>query len=217
MLVLPRYGGGKVRNVFYEGACRTPCIKDAQSKYDVLENILGEITPLKWTIVYCSPRQIDTVMTIVNRRRITAHRFTMVEGTIPNEKYNGLSERQFLLRKFAEGKYQVLVGMKCLDEGVDVPPARAAVLMASSGNPRQYVQRIGRVIRRYQSKFEATIYDLVVAPGLGALSPELADAEWAIFKKELKRCEGLARVAINSIEALNRVYVTKNRVMEARQ
>jgi superfamily II DNA or RNA helicase len=196
---------------------RANIIKNAQAKYEVLDDLLDRISPLKWTIIYCSPQQIDAVMEIMNRRRIVAHRFTMEEGTTPDEKYHGLSERQFLLEKFAEGTYEVLVAMRCLDEGVDVPPARTAILMASSGNPRQYVQRIGRVIRRYPGKTEASIYDIVVTPGFGPLSPAVADAEWAIFKKELGRYEDIARVAMNSAEALKLVYAVKSRVMEAKQ
>jgi len=110
-------------------------------------------------------------------RWIIAHRFTMDEGTSPESRFEGLSERDFLLKKFAEVKYQVLVGMKCLDEGVDVPPARVAILMASSGNPREYIQRIGRVIRRYAGKSEATIYDIVVAPSLTHLPEQLKEIE----------------------------------------
>lgn len=192
---------------------RANIIKSAKAKYGALDELLDEISPVQWTIVYCSPQQIDSVMTIMNRRRVVAHRFTMQEGTRPSAEYDGLSERQFLLEKFAEGKYQVLVAMRCLDEGVDVPPARTAILMASSGNPRQYVQRIGRVIRRYPGKTEATIYDIVVAPILARLAPEVADAEWAIFKKELERYEDIARGAINNAEALELVYHVKSKVM----
>jgi superfamily II DNA or RNA helicase len=196
---------------------RANIIKNAQAKYEVLDDLLDKISPLKWTIIYCSPQQIDTVMATMNKRRIVAHRFTMEEGTTPDEKYNGLSERQFLLEKFAEGRYQVLVAMRCLDEGVDVPPARTAILMASSGNPRQYVQRIGRVIRRYPGKTEASIYDIVVTPSFGPLPPAVARAEWAIFQKELERYEDIARVAINNAEALGLVYDVKSRVMEEKQ
>jgi superfamily II DNA or RNA helicase len=196
---------------------RADIIKNAQAKYEILENLLDEISPLKWTIIYCSPQQIDTVMKIMNKRRIAAHRFTMEEGTTPSKRYNGLSERQFLLKKFAEEKYQVLVAMKCLDEGVDVPPARTAVLMANSGNPRQYVQRIGRVIRRYSGKTEASIYDIIVAPSLGPLSSEISTAEWTIFKKEIERYEDIARNAINSAESLKEIYHVKRKVLEVRR
>lgn len=182
---------------------RANIIKNACQKYEVFESILDEIGPsIKWTIVYCSPQQIDKVMEIVNKRRIVAHRFTMEEGTIPTSEYEGLSERNFLLRRFSEGEYQVLIAMKCLDEGVDVPPARTAILMASSGNPREYIQRIGRVIRRHPGKKEATIYDIVALPPLGDVPPELKDIESGIIRRELQRYEEIARVAINNAEAL---------------
>ncbi|MHC1572702.1 MAG: DEAD/DEAH box helicase family protein, partial [Methanosarcinales archaeon] len=182
---------------------RAKIIKNAHRKYEVLESILDEIGPsIKWTIVYCSPQQIDKVMDIVNERRIIAHRFTMEEGTIPMAEYGSLSERGFLLKKFAEGEYQVLVAMKCLDEGIDVPQARTAILMASSGNPREYVQRIGRVIRRHPGKREATIYDIVALPPLGDLPPEMKDIERGIIRRELRRYQEIARVAINNAEAL---------------
>lgn len=182
---------------------RANVIKNARQKYEVLDGIFDEMDPpIKWAIVYCSPQQIDRVMRIVNRRRIIAHRFTMEEGTTPTQEYDGLSERDFLLRGFGEGKYQALVAMKCLDEGVDVPPARTAILMASSGNPREYIQRIGRVIRRYPGKNEATVYDIVVLPPLEDVPPELRGIERRIIRKELQRCEEIAQAAINNAEAL---------------
>jgi superfamily II DNA or RNA helicase len=188
---------------------RANIVKDAELKYQALHSVLDELVPLKWTLIYCSPRQIDQVMEIINQRRVIAHRFTAIEGTEPDNRYGGLSEREFLLDKFAEGRYQVLVAMKCLDEGVDVPPARTAILMASSGNPREYIQRIGRVIRRFPKKEEATLYDLIVVPGFGRISTGLADMEWRIFQKELERYEEIAMTAVNNAEALRLVYDIK--------
>ena len=194
---------------------RADILKNAVEKYNVLETILGEIeSSLKWTLIYCSPQQIDKVMEITNKRGIVAHRFTMDEDPTPDKKYNNISERDFLLQKFAESKFQVLVAMKCLDEGVDVPPARAAILMASSGNPREYIQRIGRIIRRFPEKNEATIHDIVVIPSLDKLPPEYRDIELKIFKKELSRCEEIAKIAVNNSEAIRLIYNIKNRFME---
>lgn len=186
---------------------RADVIKNACEKYKVLDEILDELpTPIAWTIVYCSPEQIDEVMKIVNRRRIAVHRFTMAEGTTPKREFDGLSERDFLLKGFADGTYQVLVAMKCLDEGVDVPPARTAILMASSGNPREYIQRIGRVIRRHPGKRSATIYDLVALPPIGELPLEMRDIERGIIRKELQRYEELARAASNNAEVLAIIF-----------
>jgi len=194
---------------------RANIIKNAQNKYQILNMILDEINlPMKWTIIYCSPKQIDPVMNLINKRRYITHRFTMEEGTDPKQQYGGLSERDFLLQSFGEGKYQVLVAMKCLDEGVDIPPARTAILMSSSGNPREYIQRIGRVVRRYPGKTESTIYDIVVLPSLTDILPELKDLERRIVVNELKRYEAIAKIAINSVEALSIISEISERVLE---
>jgi len=194
---------------------RADIVKAAAAKYGVLDTMLGEMGPdIRWTIVYCSPKQIDAAMRIINARSLTAHRFTMDEGTTPESRYGGETERDFLLRKFGEGRYQILVAMRCLDEGVDVPPARTAILMASSGNPREHIQRIGRVIRRYPGKHEAAIYDILVVPSLERMPPELRAMEWRIFERELARCEEIATIALNNAEALQAVYDVKRRVLE---
>lgn len=185
---------------------RANIIKNAEAKYEMLDDLLEGMSPLQWTIVYCSPQQIDRVMEIVNKHRIVAHRFTMDEGATPSQKYGGLSEREFILEKFGQAEYQVLVAMRCLDEGVDIPPARTIVLMASSGNPRQYIQRIGRVIRRYPGKTEASIHDIVVAPSMSALSPEVIEVENAVFDRELERYEYIAKAALNTAQALKLIY-----------
>jgi superfamily II DNA or RNA helicase len=185
---------------------RANIIKTAQSKYEQLENILDEISvPIKWTLIYVDSKQISNVMEILKTRAIFAHRFTMEEGTTPVKELKGLSEREYLLEEFSKGKYQVLTAMRCLDEGVDVPPARTAILLSSSGNPREYIQRIGRVIRRSEEKMEATIYDIVVLPKLKALSPDIQRIERNIIQKELKRYEEISKYAINNAEALDAI------------
>ncbi len=190
---------------------RAEIIKNAMEKYNVLEKLLDEISPLQWTIIYCSPQQIDSVVKIINAKKksINVHRFTMQEDPKSNPKYNGLSERDYILQKFASKDYHILVAMKCLDEGVDIPPAKNAILMASSGNPREYIQRIGRVIRRYWGKTEAVIYDIIVVPSFIPGSKELMRIERKIFEKELKRYEEIAKIAVNNSEALKLIYDLK--------
>lgn len=182
---------------------RADIIKNASAKYGALEHILDGLgSDIRWCIVYCAPQQMDKVMRILGRRELIAHRFTMDEGTRPEARFNGRSERDHILRKFAEGSYQVLSAMKCLDQGVDVPPARIAIFMASSGNPREYIQRIGRVLRRYPGKREALIHDVVVRPDLSYLPKELRSVEVDIFKREVRRYEEIAENAINNAEAI---------------
>ena len=158
---------------------------------------------LRWAIIYCSPKQIDPVMRIVNDFDLFAHRFTMEEGVVPMPDSGGLSERDYILTKFTDGYYKILVAMKCLDEGIDIPAAREAVLMCSSGNPREYIQRIGRILRRCEGKDQADLHDIIVVPSLSDLPPELRKVERSVFRKELARCREIAILANNSADALS--------------
>jgi len=183
---------------------RANIVKNAEGKYTALKQTIRMIGhDIRWTIIYSTPQQIDDVMDLLDRMGIIhKHRFTMEEGTKAESRYGGLSEREYVLEKFAAGEYRVLVAMKCLDEGVDIPPARKAILMASSGNPREYIQRIGRVIRRFPGKEEATIYDFIVKPDFANLPTELIEIEKKILKKELDRSMEIAQLAINNVEAV---------------
>jgi superfamily II DNA or RNA helicase len=186
--------------------------KNAYKKYSVLEKLIDDLMPdIKWCIIYCTPQQIEHVMRILNKKNVIAHRFTMGESTVPSNKYGGISEREFILKKFAEGEYQILVAMKCLDEGVDIPPARTAILLASSGNPREYIQRIGRVIRRFPDKEEATIHDIIVIPEIGYMPKVVRKIEWNMFLKEIDRYEQIAESAINNVEVLDSIYRIKSK------
>ena len=192
---------------------RANIIKNAYNKYEALEQILDDLGQnSRWIIVYCSDKQINKVMEIINKRRIKAHRFTMSEGTKPELKYKGDSEREYLIKKFAKGDYECLVAMKCLDEGVDIPPARIAILMASSGNPREHIQRIGRVIRRYENKEKAIIYDIIVTPPMDKLPSQIKPIEREIFTKEQFRYEEIAKIATNNADALKKIFEVKNKI-----
>lgn len=185
---------------------RQDIIKNAVNKYSILKRILKEIRKIKHCLVYCSPQQINMVQDILNERNIIQHKFTQIEGIRSEEKYGGISERQFLLKEFSEGRYQALVAMRCLDEGVDIPPATTAIMMANSGNPREYIQRRGRVLRIFSGKEYAVIYDIIVVPSLHRdAAQELLDMEIRILTNELKRYKEFAYTAKNTVECLKKI------------
>jgi len=189
---------------------RANIIKNAEEKFIQLRLILNTLEqPILHTLIYCSESgrdQIDRTMDILSDYDIRIHRFTMEEDPNPSVEYGGISEREFILDKFADGDYNILVAQRCLDEGVDVPQARIAILLASSTNPRQYIQRIGRVIRRYPTKKEAHIYDLIVAPTLKLLPPEIKVIEAQIYEKEMQRALYIAENSLNNVETLIELY-----------
>ena len=87
----------------------------------------------------------------------------------------------------------VLVSIKCLDEGVDIPSVDSALILASSKNPREYVQRRGRVLRRFRGKSVAFIHDILVTPSVDPEEPP----ETSIVEGELIRAIEFGRSALN--------------------
>ena len=111
------------------------------------------------------------------------------------------NNREEVLKKFKDGNIHVLTSMKCLDEGVDVPRSELAIFCASTGNPRQFIQRRGRVLRVHKDKSHATIHDLVVVPEVSDEST--FEMEKGLVKKELERVVDFSNLALNKTYTFN--------------
>lgn len=107
------------------------------------------------------------------------------------------SDLQVLLRGFSEGKIDLLFAMKMLDEGVDVPRAEIGIFCSSTGNPRQFIQRRGRLLRKHDKKAFATIYDMVVVPRMTSDENNYFNMERSMVKKELQRVGYFASLSMN--------------------
>ncbi|REJ07372.1 type III restriction endonuclease subunit R [Microbacterium bovistercoris] len=136
----------------------------------------------RW-LVYCDDKeQMDDVTTGLRGAGIDAYQY-----------YSDMpADKAATLRHFDENG-GVIVSIKCLDEGVDIPNADHALILASSRNPREFIQRRGRVLRKADGKNVATIYDAI-------LQPDSLDETSGIslLKGELARAGGFARDALNS-------------------
>ncbi len=109
------------------------------------------------------------------------------------------SNRDIILKDYEQGNIHVLTSMKCLDEGVDVPRSELAIFCSSTGNPRQFIQRRGRVLRLHKDKIHATIHDLVVVPD--AINDEgTFEMERGLVIKELERVVDFANLAMNKTD-----------------
>lgn len=182
---------------------RQKIIDNALNKFDILNEILDSYENLEFCLIYCADKnQMEPTQDILNDRGIIQHKFTMAEGSKKEDILGGISERALWLEKFANKKWKVLVSIKCLDEGVDVPPARIAILMSSTSNPRQYVQRRGRVLRRFKGKKKAVIYDILVIPHPTIMDPEIKQLEKKIMEKEFKRYKEFALASQNKVECM---------------
>ena len=109
---------------------------------------------------------------------------------------SGQKDRETILEEFASGRLQVLTSMKCLDEGVDVPRSELAIFCSSTGNPRQFIQRRGRVLRIHPDKKIAELHDLVVVPEVNPNSGSYR-MERALLKNELIRVNNFALLSEN--------------------
>ena len=114
---------------------------------------------------------------------------------------SGIDDAPEVLNSFARGDIDVLLSMKCLDEGVDVPRAENAIFLSSTGNPRQFIQRRGRVLRKHPNKEKAHIWDMIVIP------PDIDEnsnnsLEANLFKGEVKRIINFAALADNRVKII---------------
>lgn len=114
-------------------------------------------------------------------------------------------EREEILQDLESGFLDGVVAIRCLDEGIDLPDLHMAFLLASSTNPRQFIQRRGRLLRNSPGKDRALIYDFIIEPpDLGGnIDDECFNIERRFFQKELKRIVDFCCMAENGHEALN--------------
>ncbi|BBA98126.1 putative DNA repair helicase [Actinacidiphila reveromycinica] len=187
---------------------RADIIGHAHGKLEILNAELEKRRDTSHQLIYCAegkhpllyehgtdgPRQIDQVMEMVgNELRMPAARYTSETKR---------SARLDILRRFESNDLQVISSMRCLDEGVDVPASRTAYLLSSSSNPRQFIQRRGRVLRKAPGKERADIIDFVVVPPAGGDAIRY-ETERSLLRRELARVEEFAFLADNEGDTLN--------------
>lgn len=167
---------------------RADIIKNAENKLNEAQKILEKVGNLDHTLIYCSPKQKQSVLSLLRNKLGKYHQFTEEEG---------LEKRKKIRDRFAGGELEVLVAMKCLDEGFDVPSAKKAIFLSSTGNPKQYIQRRGRILRPHENKDFAEIYDILVyPPGMEAgSSNQISKTAESILKKEFERYEKFMKLS----------------------
>ena len=164
------------------------------------------------TLVYCSEVQMPRVKQI-----LTEHGAVNREITAKNPK--NPRDRAAILREFASGTYDAIVANKVLDEGADIPAARTCVMLASTGNPKQFIQRRGRVLRRLphgyadgSQKTHADIYDVIVMPDdASGYTDYEAQVERQIASSQIRRQEMMAELALNSGACMEKISSTKSK------
>jgi len=189
---------------------RADLVANAENKYDALKEILAITNnQLEQTLIYCtnnpspilpfgSPKQLERVKQILTSRHIISDSVTWEDPT---------KDRLKILNNLANEHFDCVTAVRCLDEGVDIPSVKTGIFMASSGNPKQYIQRRGRVLRKSEKtgKMHATIYDILVTPPPPAPGIDASKNERKLIAKELLRHKEFAGIARNKKDAIDRI------------
>lgn len=184
---------------------RAALVAKATNKLHVFASLLEKqieevgLEQLKHTIVYCAPGETSKITQLISSYGIRVHQFI----------YKVSSEtRVRLLKQFESGDIQILVAIKCLDEGVNIPATKEAYFLASTSNPREFVQRRGRILRKSKDKPRAILHDLIVVPpdrGSGSVSDNLEQAG-VLLSKEMPRFAEFCSAAENCFQAREVMY-----------
>jgi len=195
---------------------RKQIIHKASNKIVYFKNIIRELSDnnsFKHTLVYAPEGYFNDSDINANsfvdlnpdENRICEYYASSVREVSPETKialFNGSTpNRDFIINEFTKENIDVLVSMKCLDEGVDVPRTETAIFCASTGNPRQFIQRRGRILRTHKDKDVANIYDLVVVPSKTQIMGNRRTAK-QLVENELRRVYEFAHLAKNKYQAI---------------
>ena len=160
--------------------------KRAENKPEVFKKFLSTDHP-KPGLVFCEDtEQIEAIEQILNDHPDTEY------GVYTSTREE---EQADAFYRFEKNAIDYLLAIKCLDEGVDIPDCSTALIIASSRNEREFIQRRGRVLRQSDAIDRAQIYDILVLPGLGA--PADDERAKTLVKQELERAKILMNAAEN--------------------
>ncbi|BAY08732.1 DNA phosphorothioation system restriction enzyme [Calothrix sp. NIES-2098] len=191
---------------------RARLIGAAENKLKALRELMATRKDTTHTLFYCSDGSQEVGQRSSLRQLKAVAKILGVELGYKVSTYTAqtsLQEREVLRRQFESGELQGLVAIRCLDEGVDIPAIQTAVILSSSGNPRQFIQRRGRVLRPHPGKERATIFDMIVLPP--DLERETIEVERNLLKKELRRFVEFADLADNAGEARMKLLALQKR------
>lgn len=202
---------------------RARLVAAAEGKISKLREIIEPYKSRSFILVYCGAanmlneniendideeiRQIDAVTNMLgNILGMKVSQFTSRED---------IRERQILKREFKSGdNLQALVAIKCLDEGVNIPAINVAFILASTTNPKEYIQRRGRVLRLSEGKKFAEIYDFLTIPrpleNVSSLTEDEISKDLPLIKNEVMRAKEFSSIAMNSITSEKTINMIMN-------
>lgn len=189
---------------------RARIVAGAREKVDKLIDIMAQYKDDNYILIYCGAtkydnpdvddeseiRQIDEI----NKRLFSEHNIKVRKFTSTESVQDRIDIKEMFIKK----ELQVITAIKCLDEGVNIPAIRTAFILASSTNPKEHIQRRGRVLRKYPGKEYARIYDFITLPrrleDVKLCNGEERQFDLTLIDKELNRMMEFAETALNPYE-----------------
>lgn len=200
---------------------RARIVAGASQKLETLREYIAPYVQDNNILVYCGATNVidekadysstdeEDVRQIEAVTRILGNEFGMEVAKFTSEE--NMETRATIKEQFQKGdRLQAIVAIKCLDEGVNIPGIRTAFILASTTNPKEYIQRRGRVLRKAENKPFAEIYDFVTLSreldSVSGLTAEQAQRDLSLVKNELARIKEFGRLSMNSMEANDLIW-----------
>ena len=200
---------------------RSRVVAAAAQKLDALRREIAPYKNKNNLLVYCGATNVvnenadksetdeGDIRQITAVTRILGNEFDMSVAKFTADE--SMDERNQIKTNFSKGeRLQVIVAIKCLDEGMNIPGIRTAFILASTTNPKEYIQRRGRVLRKAPGKDFAEIYDFVTLPrpleDVYSLTKEAASKDLALVRNELERIKEFGRLAMNSMDSHDLIW-----------
>lgn len=196
---------------------RARLVAGAEAKIDALKEVIMPFKDDYYMLVYCGATIVNSYENDYSTTDSTdIKQITAITRLLGNElgmsvaKFTAdesMAERTDIKKHFNDKELQVIVAIKCLDEGVNIPAIQKAFILASTTNPKEYIQRRGRVLRKspQTDKQYAEIYDFITLPRAieetYGLTKEDVKAEASLARNEVKRLKEFSKLALNPVEA----------------
>lgn len=191
---------------------RSRIIAGASQKIPALKEHILPFQNDTHMLVYCGATTVNTYESDVSEPDVEGERQIVAVSKMLGHELNmkvthftsneSAVERENIKKRFADAApYQAIVAIKCLDEGVNIPSIKTAFILASTTNPKEYIQRRGRVLRIAPNKPFAVIYDFVTLIKPLDLVDQY-DSDYScgrsLASRELSRIKEFGRIALNS-------------------
>jgi superfamily II DNA or RNA helicase len=187
---------------------RARIIGSAENKLEALRSMGNIVQGTKYNLFYCGDRREARGRYIEKVNRLLSFDLDMKTHTFTSEEKR--TERRDILNRFSNGDIEALTAIRCLDEGVDIPALRRAFILSSGTNPKEFIQRRGRILRRSPGKEIAEIYDFFVVPTMqpreiARMESDQFNSERRIINREFDRFKEFADLAANKQDAYSKI------------